>query len=135
MEGNTVLFQIKWTGDWPSFSSTSLDYCPACRIIIFGTTSLIGLHSCHVLCDNYEGSHQNVYENSFEHLLSPDCVVLRLILRLPASVNNLGHTLQVNGLSPECVLMCVLRVTDNENDLEQSLQANDLSPELVLRWI
>ena len=23
MEGNTVLFQIKWTGDRPSFSSTS----------------------------------------------------------------------------------------------------------------
>ena len=28
MEGNTVLFQIKWTGDRPSFSSTSYYYSP-----------------------------------------------------------------------------------------------------------
>ena len=57
------------------------------------------------------------------------------LLRLPESENDLKHSLQVNGLSPEWVLRWVLSSDDWENDLEHSLQINGLSPECVLRCL
>ena len=53
----------------------------------------------------------------------------------PESENDLKHSLQVNGLSPEWVLRWVLSSDDWENDLEHSLQVNGFSPERVLRWV
>ena len=55
------------------------------------------------------------------------------LLRLPESENDLKHSLQVNGLSPECVLRCLLRLPESENDLKHSLQVNGFSPKWVLR--
>ena len=55
------------------------------------------------------------------------------VLRLSDVENDLEHTLQTNGLSPECVLRCLLRLPESENDLKHSLQANGFSPEWVLR--
>ena len=57
------------------------------------------------------------------------------LLRSPDVVNDLEHSLQVNGLSPECVLRCLFRLPVAENDLEHSLQINGLSPEGVLRCL
>ena len=57
------------------------------------------------------------------------------LLRLPESENDLKHSLQVNGLSPEWVLRWVLSSDDWENDLEHSLQVYGFSPEWVLRWV
>ena len=34
------------------------------------------------------------------------------------------HSLQINGLSPEGVLRCLLRLPESEDDLKHSLQAN-----------
>ena len=44
------------------------------------------------------------------------------LLRLLESENDLKHSLQVNGFSPEWVLQWVLRFPDDENDLWHSLQ-------------
>ncbi len=50
----------------------------------------------------------------------------------------LEQSLQMNGFSTECVLMCLLRLHESENDLElhesendlkHSLQVNGFSPE------
>ena len=62
--------------------------------------------------------------------LSPQCV-LGWVLRLSDVENDLEHTLQTKGLSPECVLRCLLRLSESENDLKHSLQinANGFSPE------
>ena len=57
------------------------------------------------------------------------------LLRLPESENDLKHSLQVNGLSPEWAFRWVLSSDDWGNDLEHSLQINGLSPECVLRCL
>ena len=59
----------------------------------------------------------------------------RWILRLLDCENDLEHSLQVNGFSPEWVLRWLLRSPDLVNELEHSLQINGFSPEWVLRWI
>ena len=41
---------------------------------------------------------------------------------------SLEQSLQMNGFSTECVLMC-LRLPESENDLKHSLQVNGFSPE------
>ena len=48
---------------------------------------------------------------------------------------SLEQSLQMNGFSTECFLMCLLRLPESENDLKHSLQANGFSPECVLRWV
>ena len=47
----------------------------------------------------------------------------------------LKQSLQMNGFSTECVLMCLLRLPESENDLKHSLQVNGFSPEWVLQWV
>ena len=37
---------------------------------------------------------------------------------------SLEQSLQMNGFSTECVLMCLLRLPESENDLKHSLQVN-----------
>ena len=46
---------------------------------------------------------------------------------MPDSENDLEHSLQINGFSPECVLRCILMLPDIENDNEHSLQINNFS--------
>ena len=51
------------------------------------------------------------------------------ILSLLEWINDLEHSLWINGFSPECILRWVLRCLEWENDLWHSLQLNGFSPE------
>ena len=67
-------------------------------------------------------------ENDLKHSsqvngFSPEWV-FRWVLSSDDWGNDLEHSLQINGLSPECVLRCLLRLPESENDLKHSLQAN-----------
>ena len=76
-------------------------------------------------------------ENDLKHSsqvngFSPEWV-FRWVLSSDDWGNDLEHSLQINGFSPKCVLRLVLRWADVENDLEHSLQINGLSPDCFLR--
>ena len=64
-----------------------------------------------------------------------DILVCGCILSSDDWENDLKHSLQVNGLSPEWGFRWVLSLDDWENDLEHSWQVNGFSPEWVLRWV
>ena len=77
--------------------------------------------------------------NDLKHSLqvngfSPEWL-LRCFFISPPLINDWEHALQVNGFSPECVPRWILREYDRENDLEHSLQINGFSPECVQRCL
>ena len=63
------------------------------------------------------------------------CFIITLTTWVTLYLNDLEHSLQINGFSPEWVLKCVFRALEVVNDLEHSLQVHNFSPEWVLRWI
>src|SRR5438270_407634 len=52
---------------------------------------------------------------------------------VPFSEKECEQILQLNGFSPECVLMCSFRTIFCEQEYEHKLQLNGFSPECVLR--
>ena len=60
---------------------------------------------------------------------------LKCLFKCPPSDKALGHWLQGNIFSQECVLKCLFKYPLSEKALGHWLQGNGFSPECVLKWL